>query len=132
MGAGDILNLMQAGKTIQRFVTIPEGMPSILVWERLMAEERLKGKVAIPAEGSVLPDTYAYTTRETRAAVLKRMQAAMDKAFAALWAQRSPRSAATARHPALTLPSLFDTETLFPATRRPLAAVFPHRLSVLI
>src|SRR3546814_3167899 len=44
MGAGDILDLMQAGKTIQRFVTIPEGMPSILVWERLMAEERLKGK----------------------------------------------------------------------------------------
>src|SRR3546814_6578773 len=89
MGAGDILDLMQAGKTIQRFVTIPEGMPSILVWERLMAEERLKGKVEIPAEGSVLPDTYAYTTGETRAAVLKRTQAAMNKAFAELWAKSS-------------------------------------------
>src|SRR3546814_19066340 len=102
MGAGDILNLMQAGKTIQRFVTIPEGMPSILVWERLMAEERLKGKVAIPAEGSVLPDTYAYTTGETRAAVLKRMQAAMAKDFAELWAKRSPRTAAQDRNQALT------------------------------
>src|SRR3546814_1997164 len=34
MGAGDILELMQAGKTIQRFVTIPDGMPSIMVWDR--------------------------------------------------------------------------------------------------
>src|SRR3546814_15483921 len=80
-------------------------MPSILVWERLMAEERLKGKVAIPAEGSVLPDTYAYTTGETRAAVLKRMQAAMDKAFDELWAKRSPRTAAKDRNQALTLAS---------------------------
>src|SRR3546814_12819626 len=89
MSAGDILALMQAGKTIQRFVTVPEGMPSIMVWDRLMAETRLKGELSVPAEGSVLPDTYAYTTGETRAALLKPMQAAMDKAFAGLWAKRS-------------------------------------------
>jgi len=130
MGAGDILDLMQAGKTIQRFVTIPEGMPSILVWERLMAEERLKGKVAIPAEGSVLPDTYAYTTGETRAAVLKRMQAAMDKAFAELWAKRSPRTAAKDRNQALTLASIVEKETGVPAERRTVAGVYTNRLAV--
>src|SRR3546814_873175 len=130
MGAGDILDLMQAGKTIQRFVTIPEGMPSILVWERLMAEERLKGKVAIPAEGSVLPDTYAHTTGETRAAVLKRMQAAMDKAFAELWAKRSPRTAAKDRNQALTLASIVEKETGVPAERRTVAGVYTNRLAV--
>ncbi len=130
MGAGDILDLMQAGKTIQRFVTIPEGMPSILVWERLMAEERLKGKVAVPAEGSVLPDTYAYTTGETRAAVLKRMQAAMDKTFAELWAKRSPRTAAKDRNQALTLASIVEKETGVPAERRTVAGVYTNRLAV--
>ena len=34
MDAGDILSLFQSGKTIQRMVMIPEGMPSIMVWER--------------------------------------------------------------------------------------------------
>ena len=57
MDAGDILALFQSGKTIQRLVMIPEGMPSIMVWERLMAEPRLKGEIPVPAEGSILPDS---------------------------------------------------------------------------
>ena len=130
MGAGDILELLQSGKTVQRFVTVPEGMPSIMVWERLMAEKRLKGEVAVPAEGSVLPDTYAYTTGETRAAVLKRMQAAMDKTFAELWAKRSPRTAAKDRNQAITLASIVEKETGVPAERRTVAGVYTNRLAV--
>src|SRR3546814_19167553 len=56
MSAGDILALMQAGKTIKRFVTVPEGMPSNMVWDRLMAETRLKGEISVRAAGRVLPD----------------------------------------------------------------------------
>jgi UPF0755 protein len=130
MSAGDILGLMQSGKTVQRFVTVPEGMPSIMVWERLMAEPKLSGKVAVPAEGSVLPDTYAYTRGETRAAVLKRMQAAMDKAFAELWAKRSPRTAAKDRNQAITLASIVEKETGVPAERRTVAGVYTNRLAV--
>jgi len=130
MSAGDILSLLQSGKTVQRFVTVPEGMPSIMVWERLMAEKRLKGEVAVPAEGSVLPDTYAYTTGETRVAVLKRMQAAMDKTFAELWAKRSPRTAAKDRNQAVTLASIVEKETGVPAERRTVAGVYTNRLAV--
>ena len=130
MSAGDILALLQSGKTVQRFVTVPEGMPSIMVWERLMAEKRLKGEIPVPPEGSVLPDTYAYTTGETRAAVLKRMQAAMDKSFAELWAKRSPRTAAKTRNEALTLASIVEKETGVPAERRTVAGVYTNRLGV--
>src|SRR3546814_2878933 len=35
----DILNILQSGKVIARLVTIPEGMPSILVYEKLMRSE---------------------------------------------------------------------------------------------
>lgn len=130
MDAGDILKLLQSGKTIQRFVTVPEGLPSILVWERLMAEERLKGDVPVPPEGSVLPDTYAFTTGETRAAVLQRMQAAMDKAFAELWAKRSPRTAVKDRNEAITLASIVEKETGVAAERRTVAGVYTNRLAV--
>src|SRR3546814_918396 len=105
-------------------------MPSIMVWDRLMAETRLKGEISVPAEGSVLPDTYAYTTGETRAALLKRMQAAMDKAFAGLWAKRSPRTPAKDRNQAITLASIVEKETGVPAERRTVAGVYTNRLAV--
>ena len=130
MDAGDILKLLQSGKTIQRFVTVPEGLPSILVWERLMAEERLKGDVPVPPEGSVLPDTYAFTTGETRAAVLQRMQAAMDKVFAELWAKRNPRTAVKDRNEAITLASIVEKETGVAAERRTVAGVYTNRLAI--
>lgn len=130
MDAGDILRLLQSGKTIQRLVMIPEGMPSIMVWERLMAEKRLAGKIPVPAEGSILPDTYAFTTGESRAAVLKRMQTAMDKAFAELWAKRSPRTAAKDRNEAITLASIVEKETGVPGERRTVAGVYTNRLAI--
>lgn len=130
MGAGAILDLLQSGKTVQRLVMIPQGMPSIMVWERLMAEPRLKGDIPVPAEGSILPDSYAFTTGETRAAVVKRMQAAMDKTFDALWAKRSPRTAAKDRNEAITLASIIEKETGVAAERRTVAGVYTNRLAV--
>ena len=130
MDAGDILALFQSGKTIQRLVLIPEGMPSIMVWDRLMAEKRLTGTIQVPAEGSILPDSYAFTTGESRAAVVKRMQAAMDKAFAELWAKRTPRTAAKDRNEALTLASIVEKETGVAAERRTVAGVYTNRLAV--
>ena len=85
----DILSILTDGKTVQRMVTIPEGMPSIMVYERLMANDQLTGRISIPAEGSVLPDSYAFDKNEPRAAVLKRMQDARTKTMAELWPERS-------------------------------------------
>ena len=130
MDAGDVLELLQSGKTLQRFVTVPEGMPSIMVWERLMAEERLTGEIPVPPEGSLLPDTYSFVTGESRAAVVKRMQDAMDKAFAELWAKRSPRSGVKNRNEAITLASIVEKETSVPAERRTVAGVYTNRLAI--
>jgi UPF0755 protein len=75
----DVLALLQSGRVLQRFVIVPEGMPSVLVHERLMRAPFLTGEVAVPEEGSVLPDSYSYQRGERRSAVLKRMQDAMAK-----------------------------------------------------
>jgi len=130
MDAGDVLKLLQSGKTLQRFVTVPEGMPSILVWERLMAQARLTGEIPVPPEGSVLPDTYSFTTGEPRAAVVQRMQDAMDRVFAELWAKRSPRAGVKTRNDVLTLASIVEKETAVAAERRTVAGVYTNRLAL--
>lgn len=130
MDDGEVLQLIQSGKTLQRFVTIPEGMPSVLVQERLMATELLTGDVAIPAEGSVLPDSYAYQRGEARAAVLKRMQNAMNKTLAELWAQRKPTSVANSPEEAITLAAIVEKETGVPSERRKVAGVYSNRIRI--
>src|SRR5688572_21228113 len=83
-----ILDTLQHGEAIRRFVTIPEGLPSIMVWERLMAEPLLTGAIPVPEEGSVLPESYDFERGETRAAVLARMQAGMERTLGELWGKR--------------------------------------------
>lgn len=124
----DILKDLQGGKTLQRKITVAEGVPSILVHEALMRAEGLTGEVAVPAEGSVLPDTYAYNRGETRAAVLARMQKAMTDYLAQAWARRKPGIAVTTPADALTLASIVEKETSKPEERRTVAAVYSNRL----
>ncbi len=126
--AADILALLQGGKTKQRLVTIPEGMPAVLVRDRLMAEPLLTGAVPVPPEGSVLPDSYSFDRGDTRATVLARMRTAMDKSLASLWARRKPTTAVSSPRDALILASIVEKETALPAERRMVAAVYSNRL----
>ncbi len=125
-----VLDILQHGRPVQRFVTIPEGMPSVLVHERLTAAPFLTGSVAVPAEGSVLPDSYAYQRGESRAAVLGRMQAAMTKELDRLWQARKPTSVVTSKADAVTLASVVEKETGKPSERRMVAGVYSNRLRI--
>jgi UPF0755 protein len=84
----------------------------------------------VPAEGSVLPDSYSYSRGEPRAAVLKRMTAAMDKTLAELWAKRKPSTIARSPEEAVTLASIVEKETGVPAERRMVAGVYSNRLRI--
>lgn len=125
-----ILDILQGGEALQYKVTVPEGMPSILVHERLMAEEALTGTVAVPEEGSVLPDTYAFERGEPRAKVLARMQSAMDKTLAELWAARKPSTVVKTPAEAIILASVVEKETGKPSERRMVAGVYSNRLRI--
>jgi len=128
LSADGILNLLQHGRPVQRLVTIPEGMPSVLVQERLMRIPYLAGPIPVPEEGSVLPNTYSFQRGETRAAVLARMQAAMRSELARLWARRRPGSAVTTPQEAIILASIVEKETGKPSERRTVAGVYTNRL----
>ena len=128
--AREIVNLLQSGKTLQRFVTVPEGMPSILVHEKLMSTPLLTGAAPVPAEGSVLPDSYSFQRGESRAAVLKRMTSAMDKAIAELWPKRKATAVVRTPQEAVTLAAIVEKETGVAAERRMVAGVYSNRLRI--
>lgn len=128
MSQGDILSHFQYGEVIRRFVTIPEGTPSVIVWERLMAEDLLTGDIDVPLEGSVLPDTYSFERGQSRAELLERMQAAMDKYLAEAWAARGTDLAVDTMREALILASIVEKETGTPGERRRVAGLYSNRV----
>ena len=123
-----VLSILQGGKTLQRMVTIPEGLPSVLVHERLMKAPGLTGEVPVPEEGSVLPNSYSYQRGEPRSAVLRRMQAAMTRTLDELWPKRSPDTVVRTREEAVTLASIVEKETGKASERRMIAGVYSNRL----
>ena len=130
MDQGEILAAFQEGQVIRRFVTIPEGMPSIMVHERLMAQELLGGDIDVPPEGSVLPDTYDFERGESRQAVLDRMQTAMTAYLAEAWDARDGDIAVDNPRDALILASVVEKETGVPNERRMVAGLYSNRLKV--
>ena len=117
-----ILAELQSGHSLERFVTIPEGLPAVMVAD-VLARAPLTGADPVPTEGSVLPDTYEIAPRETRAALVKQMQAAMTRYLADAWAKRAPGLVVTTPQQALTLASIVEKETAKPAERAMVAAV---------
>jgi UPF0755 protein len=126
--ARQVLSIIQGDEVLRRFITVPEGMPSIMVYERLMAQPHLTGDVAIPAEGSVLPESYDFERGESRQAVMLRMQAAMRRTVSELWAKRGPDTVARTPEEAVVLASIVEKETGKPSERTTVAGLYSNRL----
>jgi UPF0755 protein len=124
----EIVDTLETGEAVRRFVTIPEGMPSLLVWERLMAENLLTGEIPVPEEGSVLPATYDFERGEERAKVLARMQAEMRNYLAEAWPKRKDTMAVKTLQEAVVLASIVEKETGTPEERRLVAGLYSNRL----
>ena len=126
----EVLDILQHGQPVQRLVTVPEGMPSILVYEKLMEQKLLTGSIPVPEEGSILPDSYSFKRGESRAAVLKRMQDAMTKQLDALWAKKGPNSVVNSKREAVILASVVEKETGKPSERPMVAGVYSNRVRI--
>lgn len=128
LSQADILKVLQGTKTIQRFVTVPEGLPSVLVKQAIDKTPGLIGTVAVPIEGTVLPDSYAFQRGDTRKSVVDRMQRAMVRYLAQAWEKRGPGIAVSTPRDALILASIVEKETAKADERRMVAAVYSNRL----
>lgn len=123
-----ILDILQGSEVIRRMVTVPEGMPSILVHEKLMAQELLTGEVPVPEEGSILPESYSFERGEKRIAVMLRMQKAMQDTIAELWPNRSPDTVVKTPQEAVILAAIVEKETGKASERRMIAGVYSNRI----
>jgi len=130
MGGAAILELLQHGKPVQRLITVTEGMPVIVVSEKLAANKYLDGPTPPIAEGSLLPDSYGYQRGEARTALVGRMQSAMTKAIADLWPKRSTDCPVATPEQAVILASIVEKETGKASERSMVAGVYCNRLRI--
>lgn len=130
LSQADVLKLLQGGKTLQRFVMVPEGWPSVLVQEAVAKAPQMEGTAPLPAEGSILPDSYSYERDGSRIALVERMQGAMNRYLAEAWKKRKPTTVVKTPREAIILASIVEKETGKPSERRMVAAVYSNRLRV--
>ncbi|KQM40956.1 endolytic transglycosylase MltG [Sphingomonas sp. Leaf10] len=128
LSQADVLKLLQGGKTLQRFVMVPEGWPSVLVQEAVAKAPQMDGTAPLPPEGSILPDSYSYERDGNRTDLIERMQGAMDRYLADAWKKRKPTTVVKSPREAIILASIVEKETGKPSERRMVAAVYSNRL----
>ncbi|MFA5593163.1 MAG: endolytic transglycosylase MltG [Micavibrio sp.] len=125
----EVLEKLRAGDVYDRKVTFPEGMTSWQVVEILNALPDLSGEIdSVPAEGTLLPQTYHYINGDDRAVIIARMQDGLQKALDELWAGRAEDLPVKTPEEALTLASIVEKETGVADERRRVAGVFINRL----
>jgi UPF0755 protein len=124
-----LADLLGEGKVQLLRLTIPEGLTSHQIVERLKGEPNLTGDVdAIPAEGSLLPETYRVSRGATRQSVLDMMQAEHRKVLENAWAARQPDLPFQSMDEAVVLASIVERETGRNDKYADIASVFINRL----
>ena len=125
----DVLEILTRGRAILSKLTIPEGLTSLQIVERLRGEPELTGEITeIPPEGSLLPDTYRFSRGIDRQELLERMKIEMQRFLAAAWEKRQPDLPIKTPEEAVTFASIVEKETGRADERDRVAGVFINRL----
>src|SRR6202045_3069124 len=87
---GDVIDTLISGKQVLHAITIPEGLTSEQVVERLRDSDVLLGDITdVPKEGSLLPEHYKVARGDIRADIVKKMQDAQKRAVDQIWSRRA-------------------------------------------
>jgi UPF0755 protein len=125
----DAIDTLIQGKAILRSITLPEGLTSEQMVQRIRDNEILTGDITEPPrEGTLLPDTYKFERGETRQQVVNRMQRAQRDALNQIWSRRSPELPIKTPQELVILASIVEKETGRADERSRVASVFINRL----
>jgi UPF0755 protein len=125
----DIMDTMVAGRGILYSISIPEGLTSKQIVDRLNSDDILVGQIAeIPPEGSLLPETYKFSRGDTRENVLNRMRRDRDRIVTDVWNRRANDLPIKTVDELVVLASVVEKETSLADERSRVAAVFINRL----
>ena len=124
-----IMDIIHAGRSHQRRLTVIEGMTSAEIRTALLENQNFTGEITVTLEeGSLLPETYFYTRGTSRDAMLTRIQEKRELALAEAWIDRAPNLPYQTPRDALILASIIELETADSAERLEVAGVFVNRL----
>jgi len=124
-----IMGILREGRSILHRLTIPEGLTSEQAMLLVAANPVLVGELPpVPAEGTILPETYSFTRGATRAELVADMRKAASDLMDELWAGRAENLPVKTREEAIILASIVEKETGVPSERPRVAAVFTNRL----
>ncbi|MCB1495893.1 MAG: endolytic transglycosylase MltG [Bauldia sp.] len=125
----DIMDTMVEGKSIVYSITIPEGLTSKQIVDRLLANDILVGEIKdIPPEGTLLPARYDFSRGDTRQNVISRMQRERDRVLTDVWSRRASDLPLKNINELAVLASIVEKETALADERSRVAAVFINRL----
>jgi UPF0755 protein len=123
-----VLRIITSGAVVLHPITIAEGLTSMQIIDLLNAQDVLAGEVALPKEGSLLPETYNVARGMTRAALIAKMKTDQTRVMDALWPKRQKNLPFKTKKEALILASIVERETGVSSERPLVAAVFVNRL----
>ena len=126
----DVMDTLVSGKQILHPITIPEGLTSEQIVQRLRDSDVLTGDIReVPKEGTLLPDTYKVARSDSRNNILKKMQDDQRRFVEQVWARRSPDLPVKTPYELVTLASIVERETGKADERPRVASVFINRLN---
>jgi len=126
----DIFEILIEGKTILYPFTAVEGLTSAMIVRSMDGLTTLiDDNPEIPAEGTLLPETYMTPRGMTQSRLIARMQADQKVVLDKLWAARQEGLPIRTRQEALILASIVEKETGIGSEREKVAGVFINRLN---
>ncbi len=127
----DVMTTIRDGRAITHRISIPEGLTTHQIFERLQQDEVLVGDLPdqLPPEGSLMPDTYPFQRGTTRQQVLDQMRQSQERFIKTVWDRRIDGLPISSPEEMVILASIVEKET-GRADERPLvASVFINRLN---
>ncbi len=124
-----IYETLSEGQAILYPVTIAEGLASLQIMALLETiPELVDDNPPIPAEGSLLPETYMIPRGMKQSELIAKMQMAQTRLLNSLWDSRAPNLPITTKEEAIILASVIEKETGIGGERYEIAGVFTNRL----
>jgi UPF0755 protein len=126
----EVKDILTEGKSILHSITIPEGLTSEQIVNRIRENDILVGDIkSVPREGSLLPDTYRFGRGFSREQLLAQMEREQRRVLQEIWARRSPDVPLKAAPELVILASIVEKETGRADERTRVASVFINRLN---
>ncbi len=125
----DVMDMLIAGRVYLHAITVPEGLTSEQILQRLRDNDVLAGDLReVPKEGLLLPETYRVPRGMSRSDLIRKMQDDQRKLVDQIWAKRDPSIPLRTPHELVTLASIVEKETGRADERPRVASVFINRL----